>query len=185
MELQKVELQFEAFPKIPRWNREIIITEKLDGTNASVTITEDGQILAGSRNRFVKIGDDNYGFAAWVEANKAELMKLGVGRHFGEWWGQGIQRGYGLKEKRFSLFNTLKWADPTIRPACCHVTPVLYQGPLSEQAIQAALHELKLYGSKAFTFMDPEGIIIFHKASGNLFKITCENDAQGKGEVAR
>jgi len=45
--------EFLPFGKIPRLLRDIIITEKLDGTNASVTITEEGEIYAGSRNRYI------------------------------------------------------------------------------------------------------------------------------------
>jgi hypothetical protein len=79
-----------------------------------------------SRSRWITPDDDNFGFAAWVEANRDELLTLGPGRHFGEWWGSGIQRGYGLPkgEKRFSLFNVSRWGES--RPACCHVVPVLY-----------------------------------------------------------
>jgi ATP-dependent RNA circularization protein (DNA/RNA ligase family) len=54
---------FEDFPKIARLSRECCITEKIDGTNAQVVITEDGQVLAGSRTRFITPEDDNYGFA--------------------------------------------------------------------------------------------------------------------------
>ena len=72
-------VEFTEFPKMARLSREIIVTEKLDGTNAQVLITEDGQILAGSRTRWITPQDDNFGFAAWVEANKEELLKLGVG----------------------------------------------------------------------------------------------------------
>ena len=46
-------IPFVEFPKMPRLSREIIITEKIDGTNASVTITEDGQFLTGSRTRWI------------------------------------------------------------------------------------------------------------------------------------
>ena len=103
--------EFRPFPKIPRLSREIIITEKIDGTNASITITEDGQFLTGSRNRWITPEDDNFGFSAWAHANKDVLMGLGVGTHFGEWWGHGIQRGYGLPKgrRRFSLFNVGRW----------------------------------------------------------------------------
>jgi hypothetical protein len=106
-EVENLPPDFKGFGKIARLSRNMIITEKLDGTNAQVYIDQWGEIRAGSRNRWIKVGDDNYGFAAWVEANKEELRKLGPGRHFGEWWGNGIQRGYGLPkgDKRFSLFN--------------------------------------------------------------------------------
>ena len=120
-------MDFIPFPKMPRLSREVIITEKIDGTNAQIFIADDCEtMLVGSRNRWITPVDDNAGFARWCEENYEELLKLGPGRHFGEWWGRGIQRNYGLKEKRLSLFNVDRWARA--RPDCCHVVPVLYRG---------------------------------------------------------
>ena len=90
-------IEFEGFPKIARLSREAIITEKIDGTNAQIYIGEDGQIIAGSRTRWITPDSDNFGFARWGEQHRVELAALGPGRHFGEWWGSGIQRGYGLE----------------------------------------------------------------------------------------
>ncbi len=100
---------FMPFPKIGRLSRECIITEKIDGTNAQVNVCEDGTVMAGSRNRYLTRESDNFGFAAWVEEHQESLRRLGPGRHFGEWWGRGIQRGYELSERRFSLFNVHRW----------------------------------------------------------------------------
>ena len=61
--------EFRAFHKIPRLFRDVIITEKIDGTNACVVVTPDGTVLAQSRSRFITPEDDNFGFAAWVQAN--------------------------------------------------------------------------------------------------------------------
>jgi hypothetical protein len=177
--------EFKEFEKIARLNREIVITEKIDGTNAQITITEDGQFLTGSRTRWITPMDDNYGFAAWALTNKDELMKLGVGSHFGEWWGSGCQRGYGLPkgEKRFSLFNTGRWDDLT-KPSCCHVVPQLYVGNFSESAILGCLDGLRKNGSVASTgFMKPEGIIIYHTAARQSFKVTLEKDEMPKSFV--
>ena len=114
--METVMPEFVAFPKIPRLVRDIIITEKIDGTNASVYVGEDGQVMAGSRSRWITPTDDNFGFAKWVAANADELRTgLGIGTHYGEWWGAGVQRKYGLTEKRFSLFNVSRWAET--RPA--------------------------------------------------------------------
>jgi hypothetical protein len=143
--------EFEPWPKIPRLRREITITEKIDGTNAQICIDDlqptyinhdrapawtpyelsqacivgDHIIWAGSRTRWITPGKDtdNFGFAAWVWENADELVKLGTGRHYGEWWGQGIQRRYDLDEKRFSLFNTARPADTL--PDCVSQVPLL------------------------------------------------------------
>jgi len=203
--------EFQKFPKIPRFYRDIIITEKIDGTNAQVLVTEDGRVFAGSRNRWLASDQpDNYGFRAWVEEHADELRQLGPGRHFGEWWGKGINRGYGLDHRRFSLFNVSRWQslensghrltkfergeevniERTYPPACCGVVPILYVGPWKKELdwgeeknfVRDTLFDLGLYGSRAvLDFMRPEGIVIYHTAGHCLFKVTFEGD-QPKGK---
>lgn len=180
--------KFESFPKIARLNRNCIITEKLDGTNASIFIGADGQFLIGSRTRWITPEQDNYGFAKWALMNKEDLLKLGEGHHFGEWWGQGIQRNYSKKEKIFSLFNTSRWNDNEVRPFCCSVVPTLYEGPFADhgvlKGIKLSLNYLQNEGSKAAPgFMKPEGIIIWHEAARQLLKITLEKDEEPKGLI--
>ncbi|WP_369147059.1 RNA ligase family protein [Streptomyces sp. R44] len=124
--------EFTPWPKTARLFRDIVITEKLDGTNAAIHVRqmEDWEtsvdypmeactavvgdvryaLAAQSRNRLITPEHDNYGFARWVHENAAELAYiLGPGLHFGEWWGQGIARKYGQAAKRFSVFNTERW----------------------------------------------------------------------------
>lgn len=190
-------MKFVPFNKIPRLNRDIVITEKLDGTNASITVedatmiedeslittvVEGFALLAGSRNRFITPDNDNFGFAKWVEENAEELVKLGVGQHFGEWWGRGIQRGYGLDHKKFSLFNVHRWAEE--HPACCDVVPMLYSGPFNQQVINTVVEELGRRGSYAAPgYDDPEGIIVYHTAANQMFKVTCKDDEKPKGQT--
>ena len=175
--------EFVGFGKIPRLNRECIITEKIDGTNAQIYITQDEDFYVGSRTRWITPEDDNAGFARWAYDNKDELMKLGPGHHFGEWFGQKIQRGYDLKEKRFYLFNVSRWSDPEVRPACCGVVPILYQGLFTTNACEMALTHLRIYGSEAVPgYMRPEGIVIYHVAGGLYFKATLEKDESPKGK---
>ena len=191
--MNRPDLPFTSFPKIPRLSRSCIITEKLDGTNVRVHVAADGAVYAGSKNRWIVPTDDNYGFAAWVEAHADELRQLGPGDHFGEWWGQGIQRGYDLKEKRFSLFNVSRWYNltkgesPLIRdakpaPACCSVVPILYRGLFGSDPVQMALDLLRTAGSFAAPFNRPEGVVVYHEASGHLFKKTLVGDEKGKDQ---
>ncbi len=176
-------IEFNEFPKIARFNRDVIVTEKIEGTNAQVFIDDEGNIFAGSRNRWLTIDKDNFGFARWVEYNREELLKLGPGRHFGEWWGNGIQRRYGLQEKRFSLFNTYRWTEDTC-PKCCHVVPVLFADLFENLNTEYLLKQLEETGSMAAPgFMDPEGIVIFHTAASVMFKRTIKNDEKHKGEL--
>ena len=186
-----------------RFSRDCIVTEKIDGTNSQVCITEDGSVLAGSRSRWLTPENDNYGFAQWVEDHRDELKtSLGPGRHYGEWWGQKIQRSYGLLDRRFSLFNTERWnyaadepkeirqPNPTIvrmqeeLPPCCDIVPVLWTGPFAEVNPDEILEELKYNGSSAVPgFMNPEGIIIYHVAGGVGFKKTIKDDDMPKSKV--
>jgi len=107
-------MEFQEFPKIARLKREVLISEKIDGANTAIVIADDGQVYCQSRTKFITPQDDYKGFANWVEKNKSALIEqLGYGIHYGEWWGAGLGRGYGLNEKRFSLFNTHIWHTET------------------------------------------------------------------------
>lgn len=234
-------LDFVAWEKTPRLHKEIVVTEKIDGTNAAVVIESipdprpdlnvepretfgnvwlgkpgagsynarvfrrgeglDAKLIlvgAQSRNRMITPEADNAGFARWVFDNAEQLLEiLGVGRHYGEWWGSGIQRGYALKagEKRFSLFNVGKyenlienaWAEgvmhtvPSIlREGQISTVPRLYTGPFSEKAIEDAMQHLDDRGSLASPgFLAPEGIIVYHTAAKQVFKWTFEDAAKG------
>jgi len=226
-------MDFTPFPKVPRWSREVVITEKIDGTNASVHIEREDpdwlmlnpdkpgdvvarafvvgdvfNIRAGSRKRWLQPegvgpkGCDNFGFAAWVRDNVDELVHLGPGHHFGEWWGRGIQRGYDQTEKHFSLFNTHRWADNRHRnqvelkegqawaPSVCRVVPILngpmpWGVPVHDVLIDVTMARLKDHGSVAAPeYMTPAGIMIFHTAARPIFKKTFEGDSTGKDRSA-
>ena len=179
--------EFKEFSKIPRLSRPCVVTEKIDGTNGVIFVPEDvnDPIVPGSRTRWLLNGDDNHGFARWVYEHQNELRTgLGPGTHFGEWWGLGIQRGYGQDRKRFSLFNTSRWSEK--RPDCCDVVPIIFDGPFVTGYIDAALEELQENGSRAAPgFMQPEGIVIFHVAGNLMFKKTLLKDDEWKGKTSK
>lgn len=156
--------------------------------------------VTGSRNRWVSPNDDNFGFSRWANDYIDQLITLGTGRHYGEWWGAGVGRGYGLTEKRFSLFNVARWTErpqpdfsiPTEpvhggswAPACCHVVPTLYRGNLRTDMIEFVMDSLRTNGSRAAPgFMRPEGVIVYHTAARTLFKATLEKDEEPKSKAA-
>jgi hypothetical protein len=125
-----------------------------------------------------------------------ELLSLGYGRHYGEWWGQGIQRNYGLKEKRFSLFNTGRWVDSHLgvplkdkqvyAPSCCYVVPVLFKGIFHTEDVDACIEDLRRNGSLAAPgFMRPEGVVVYHIKGDLSFKKTLEKDEMSKTEAEK
>ena len=187
-------IEFVEFKKIPRLSREVVITEKIDGTNGVIHIGEDSEFLIGSRSRWIDEHTDNHNFWHWAMDNKEELLKLGAGTHYGEWWGSGIQRGYGLLkgEKRFSLFNSGRWIKdkniPLLEkqeycPDCCYVVPILWTGIFDTFIIDKTLDKLSQDGSMAsLGYKLPEGIIIYHKAANIYFKKTILKDNEWKGK---
>ena len=223
-------MRFVDFKKIPRLSRDIIVTEKLDGSNGQICVfslesikkefavieqmyewieqyclyihpenphveeSDKLYLFAASRNRWLTTGkqNDNHAFAYWVKEHACDLVMLGEGRHFGEYYGKGIQRGYGLEEKRWALFNVSKWQNKNLPlvdekqmypPSCCEVVPILYEGQFDTTIINNVLGVLKSNGSLAVPgFMKPEGICVYHTAAGQYFKKTIENDEKHKGE---
>lgn len=213
------EIAFEAWPKTPRLFKEsMVITEKIDGTNSAVGILErpagsvtmeawgdaclvetasaDYLVYAQSRNRLITPatrggkGSDNYGFAEWVWANADELARvLGAGLHFGEYWGHGIGRGYGMAESRFfSLFNTSRWKHldiPEARaeinpPEALRVVPVLNVHTLDTVQIRDTLLALEFSGSHAAPgYENPEGICVYLPAAKATFKVTFDDTHKG------
>ena len=168
---------FEGWPKMPRLFKDMVITEKIDGTNAQILIGENGSVHAGSRKRWLHMGDDNHDFGKWVNENKSFLRGLlGKGRHFGEWWGQGIQRRYGMEHKVFSLFNTAKWGGMLELDGRLRVVPVLEVWRFNTARIKLVADNLEREGSKASPgFMRPEGICVFHTGANQIFKHSFEN----------
>jgi bacterioferritin-associated ferredoxin len=165
------EVEFKAFPKISRlFEQPICITEKIDGTNALVYVSDDLSVVrAGSRTKWITPEDDNAGFAKFVRDNTEELRKLGPGNHYGEWWGKGIQRGYGMDKKVFSLFNTHRWDNPS-RPSCCDVVPVLYTGK-GEKLNPVELKKSLAAERYGIEFERVEGLMYWFANAQTYFKV--------------
>jgi hypothetical protein len=197
-------IEFKPWPKIPRLKKDMVVTEKIDGTNAAVIVQkiehgmswdaeqvaqvevdgEDYLVGAQSRNKLIRPGEDNAGFAAWVFPNAEDLARLlGPGHHYGEWWGQGIQRRYGMTEKKFSLFNVHRYSHLKGVFHQIDLVPHLYSGPFNISTIDEILENLRLHGSEAAPgFMNPEGVVVYHAGAGTTFKAFVE-DTGPKGET--
>lgn len=211
--------EFRPYGKTPRLNRDIIITEKIDGTNAGIHVEElvpfdtsvdwtdergvthvswcDNavRVSAQSRNRLIFPGKttDNAGFAGWVEENKRALAELlGKGLHFGEWFGPGVQgHGYGRDAKAFALFNPDRYDANALMDAQdagvnIETVPVLYDGPFLQDAIEEAVSFLRRRGSQVWGAqgLEAEGVIVFHTASRQVYKVLCKNDDLPKSLAA-
>ena len=201
-------MEFEKFGSLTRFSQGWTITEKLDGSNGQIAIVpcdgraswgdqendwaildkvDDHFIYAGSRKRWLQANkqQDNFGFASWVLENAQELVaKLGEGRHFGEWYGGKIQRGYGLTEKRFALFNAHRWSDDEVRPECCEVVHTFMLNQYLDNPHEDARMIMDMMEEEGSFhvpgFMNPEGVVMYHGPSGTSFKKTFDYDEKGK-----
>lgn len=164
--------EFKKWPKTKRLldTKIMTITQKMDGTNAQILITEDEIIHAGSRNRWLSAKRDNFGFYKWCQENKKALIEtLGTGRHYGEFCGPKIQTGEGLDSYVFFSFNPRLYIKQEHQNIISPV-PLLYHGTFSDDWIISSLKALSRDGSFAVPgFMKPEGLIV--EISGTKYKI--------------
>lgn len=205
-------MEFKPWPSIPRMSKEqVTVTEKIDGSNSAVrirpfdidddrtnqvdTVTIDGEqwtLWAQSRKRLLQPvkEKDNFGFARWVYDNAVELVKvLGPGDHFGEWWGSGIQRSYGLSEKRFSLFNAPRWYE-VLHPTEArseipnlYIVPLLYRGRFYDLDVTSLRDDLVQSGSKVVPGFRSEGMVVYMREVNASYKVLLENDDIHKWET--
>lgn len=159
--------EFISYGKTHRFNRdeakwavgaEVVITEKVDGTNALVYVDKNkGLVLAGSKEKWLVEGvNDNFDFLQYVNKNKEYLMySLKDGYNYGEYWGPGVGRSYNQEERFFSPFDG------------SGAIPVLYRGKLSLEVLDSLVEDLTLNGSKlVLGYMHPEGLVIQYMEKG-------------------
>lgn len=188
---EDTEKSFKPFSKIMRIdNITMSITQKIHGTNAQIFIDNEKNIYVSSRNRLLSVYDDNVGFCRFVIYNKDYLIEhLGVGRHYGEWAGKGINNGEGLSINKLFLFNWKRFINNGLEDIEKHpqigFVPVLYNGGLDLEKIEQTMTSLKENGSYISPgFMKPEGIVI--DINGTLYKKTFDQeDIAWKGEKDR
>lgn len=128
----RAERDAAAFEGRPVAKRVYRGTVKLHGTNAGVTLKADGSLVFQSRNRVLAPGDDNAGFFHhWTSDRLREGTLRGVLQatvlinrlpsdteitFFGEWCGEGIQKGVAINQlpKMYVVFEAYandQWLD--------------------------------------------------------------------------
>lgn len=186
---------FRSWGSTERFHKGLFITEKIDGTNGCIAIGY-GKVVAQSRKRSISVGNDNYGFAAWVAENAGVLEDtLGIGYHYGEWYGEGIQKNpLGIKGRHFGLFNAWHWGRTENRHALemvpgLTVVPTLFDGTQNDAniwTIPDVVTSLVHYGSKvegANPAGKAEGVIVWHRGTNTRYKILIENDSLHKWQI--
>lgn len=202
--------EFKSWGSTTRENKNKTITEKLDGTNACI-VAQDGKVTAQSRKRIITPDDDNYGFAKWVYDNAGALLDtLGYGYHYGEWYGEGIQKNpLGIEGKRFALFHATKYTEGNgfdlERVDGLETVPLLHHGQCDVWTVPNIMQDLETYGTKVkgakteniYTGIPglddleyvykkaakAEGIIIWNNETRTRTKMLLEDDAFHKWEV--
>lgn len=232
--------QFKSWGSTPRFHKGLHITEKINGTNAGVSVQgfsfgthvdgvpDDATLVFGptnperevpeveylvraqSRKRIITPDNDNFGFAKWVWENAEGLANLlGYGYHYGEWYGEGIQKNpLAVQGRRWALFNTWHWGRKENLDRLRMVdipglttVPVLHDeqrdGPADYMTIPAIINGLNAGGSRADGYMTlpnahkmdfhvegPEGIIVWQRETQQRYKILLREDDKHKWEQA-
>lgn len=135
------------------------VTEKIDGTNIRITLTEEGKVVLDGRTDNAQIPADlirylyetfpaNKMQAAFWHADNAGETKPVRAILYGEGYGAGIQKGGGLyrKDKAFRLFDVLvndkHWLDwPNIEDVASklEIKTAPYLGHFSLEEIVASV----------------------------------------------
>ncbi len=174
-------MEFKKFGKIKQLkNFRMHITQKIHGTNTHIYVYEENGLYkarAGARNRWIFPEDDHFGFAKFVDDNEKTLTEaLGLGRHYGEWAGAGINSGEGLSEKKFFLFDWWRYPADKFHHQLSTV-PLLYEGDFDLCKIDECMENLKVKGSHIADYDKPEGVVVM--VGGERYKKTfsTEEDA--------
>lgn len=180
---------FKSWPKTTRLYSDVIITEKIDGTNCAIIFGETpyglgageyteggGLVIDGreavintqSRNQLCTPSKDHMGFATWAYDNADALFDvLGFGYHYGEWTIHGVDK------PMFFLFNTYRWTDKISKLQSANsqlsVVPVLYEGKYSTEVVENTLEFLRIHGSQV-TKSVPEGVCVYFHDNKTVFK---------------
>ena len=168
-----------------------IISEKIDGTNGLIEIqnkannSNTGSMIVkfGSRNRYISFSDDNAGFANFFRHYEKKFKNMAKEiiassynedsqtdeiptenyplRIYGEWFGKGIQRGYGLKDKFFMPFSTF-YAEKLIEYQVPNIVKpnIMYTGKFSQEIADTCMQTLTNGSLIIPEFKRPEGIVI-------------------------
>jgi hypothetical protein len=195
-------VDFKAYPKTHRIGTEqYTITEKVDGTNGVVYVhkakpadfrvgKDRSYVKAGSRSRWLEDDGskkwDNHGFGEWVMENERALIELPEGFHYGEWYGRGINRNYGLKDRRFMLFDYARYdkliTNNNILGDLIETETVLADVVTYDYlsiAIKLNSACLSVEGSVHVRgFSDPEGLIIRSKLRPAVYKYIIRKDEE-------
>lgn len=198
--------KFEPWPKtlhVDKVMGNVIVTEKIDGTNACIVFQDDGYMFTQSRNRIITPDQDNQGFAKWAYRNQKNLFYIfGPGRHYGEWWGKKIGRTYNMQHNVFSVFNNGRFYR-TDGNDMDSMSTRAQEGPLFDQVSAVPLIYTGVYGSEQMVekvfefetgkskaaaefgveFYDPEGVCYYFRNFDRVAKLVFAHPGKHKWEV--
>jgi hypothetical protein len=146
---------YDPFKPLP--TLDFVGTVKCHGSNGAVCQAKDGTRWFQSRERILSLMSDNLGFAFWATKN-AEMFDALFNRLkifgyetaciYGEWCGQGIQKGVGISQlpKMFIPFAIRvddRWLRPDdIEEICDGITKTIYDFKTYEMSIDFNSPEL-------------------------------------------
>lgn len=132
--------RYENFPDVLQEGEEVVVTEKIHGSNLRVAVKE-GRLFVGGHRRMFKQHENNLYWRVIVQSKLADVLVRGLSDEvvlFGEAYGRKVQNlHYGLTGQSVVFFDAfqhgkyLGW-DETVKilgDLGCRMPPLLYRGP--------------------------------------------------------
>ena len=162
----------------------IVITEKIDCSNASFTLDEQGELQVFSRNVLLDESNNLNGFYQWVHENINPIQLEPEYIYFGEWLGTPHKVRYEGYEKQFFLFDVWDKEFTRYMPfsvvefeAYClelNLVPVFYKGEfISFEHLESFVGQTAL-GGKIGELESGEGIVVKNYTNQGFAKMVTE-----------
>lgn len=158
---------FQRFPNLLEPGEEVVITEKIHGTNCRMGKI-GGEYMAGSHKVQRKSGEGLY----WQFFDAVKPLLDTVGNNviiFGEIFGPGVQDlDYGLSVKSFQAFDIMvdgKYMDYPLFKSLCEnhnvkTVPELYKGPFDMEIVEKCTYGRTTFKGVKAKFKDREGCVV-------------------------
>lgn len=162
----------------------IVITEKIDCSNASFTLDENGELQVFSRNVQLDESNNLNGFFQWVHENIKIDEIIPDYIYFGEWLGTPHKVSYLGYEKQFFLFDVYSKSDSIYLPfravksearwVGLNLVPVFYEGEfVSFEHLESYVGKTALNG-KIGELSSGEGIVVKNYDKQGFAKMVTE-----------
>lgn len=163
---------------------QIVVTEKIDCSNASFTLDEQGDLQVFSRNVLLDDSNSLNGFYQWVHENIETKHLMANHVYFGEWLGNPHKVQYAGHEKQFFLFDVYSnnvelylpftLVEDEARILKINLVPVFYRGEFISFEHLEGFVGMTALGGKIGDHDSGEGIVVKNFSNQGFAKMVTD-----------